>query len=292
MRYPVYPDTLERRRPVPEAVELLARRERGFGEGGSFSDRSSLAVGQLCVDLAQSRNTHASRRKKLIKATRPSVSEHSTERMLFDMISFQKSPAYVERSQQALHKRMIDNLRIHLSGDRNGELTGFATEAVATALLTRYAHPGMVVFPTLAHHEKDKALSMHYDIGLTVRGEEAVSGHLLQVKMACQGRCEGATVATSDGSRYSQAIQFVSGCCDLGMDYRSLDDGNNRLIPELLVAEYDDELTPAQVNVLNYYSNSLLHNITNDSLPRGCFEQQIDLRVPAQFTPEQVALTA
>lgn len=292
MRYPDYPDTLERRRPVPEAVALLAHRERGFGEHTSVSDRSSRAVGQLCVDLAQSGNAHTTRRKKLLRAARPSVSEHSTERMLFDMISFQKSPTYVERSQQALHKRMIDNLRIHLSGDRKGELTGFATEEVATALLTRYAHPGMVVFPTLSHHEKDKALSMHYDIGLTMRGEEAVSGHLLQVKMACQGRCEGATVATRDGGRYSQAIQFVSGCCDLGMDYTSLDDGNNRLIPELLVAEYDDELNTTQVNLLNYYSDSLLYNITHDGLPRGCSEQYIDLRSPSDFIPHQEALSA
>jgi hypothetical protein len=276
MKFPKYESTDRDNRHVTAMIHGIAKRERQVPEATAKPLRErSLRFGELCVALTSPKyeNKHAAR--ALVQKERSKPGVHGLHKILLDTVFFQTNAGAVARAQQDMHTNVIQKMKTAFMvkneelGPRNGRLT----ELAALALLTRYAHPQMIAYPSLIHHEQDSNKPMHYDVGVSIASGSSLTTHLLQVKKPCLAACDEGTRSTQrDGrrllDRYCSSIQLLSGCCELGIDTAS--DGNiNPTLPIMLMAEYGDLTTPDEVQLLDNLSDKLLFDMTADLLPRG-----------------------
>lgn len=302
MKFPTY-DTLPRdNRHVTAMIQGIAQRERHVSrESAALAPcfASSRRLGELCVRLTQPKfaNRHAAR--GIIQKERSTTKLQGMPRTLLDMIFFQSSPTAIARYQEELHAGVIDEIRRAYKRPHAQVDTGRMTELVSVAQITRLAHPQVLAYSALPHHEQDRNIAQHYDIGASFDKGDSLATHMLQVKKFCLGACaepelqrQRKKAVKKSLRRYDQSIQMVSGCCELGIT----DNGQDFMdptLPVLLVAEFYDRATSDEIAELDAGSEKLITDITSDLLPRGTApgsRRVINLADPIAYISQSVAV--
>lgn len=182
-----------------------------------------------------------------------------------------------------------------LNGRAIGRVIGRLTQNTALGLITRLNHPRLLAMPALAHQDSSTAdRTGNFDFALIEGSDTAgTETHKVQVKAKCLGHCgvterqydtpqefvnsarvnrdrmkacEQERLATAE--RYRTDITVISGCCDVGDIHKY---GLNSTIEaaELMIEEYDGELTSVQVRGLDDMSARLLMIITGATDRKG-----------------------
>lgn len=267
MKYPEYDPEITRRPPVRGFLSLFARMEGGVA--------SRLTPKKWDSTLAELSYLHVKgdngRFRSNLRIARQFVGVPTLHEPLRESMKFLNNPNQLKRMQEDLHTRTMTELDGALREYRRGKINrgntvGKVTELVTIGLMTRYAHPWMLISPSLPHHEQDDTKKeQHFDVALAISSGEADESYYLQVKRACTGRCCNERLVF--GHRYDSRIQFVSGCCDLGLG--ATGENIDTTIPRLLLAEHADSATPEDIKQLDILTDNLLFNISADLMPRG-----------------------
>lgn len=219
-------------------------------------------IGELCVQIDDGQ-------PGAFEAPDEPTEKKTLLRTMHTLLLMRDQPEKINYVRNELHARTIRALR-YVFSQRRETWQGQPAEYTALGLLTRYAHPSLLAYRSLPHHELDTDVASHYDVGLvTDEPDGSVGSYYMQVKTFCLGRCglsSGKKNLESYEPRYRPLIQFVSGCCDLGL-------GGNRheSLPasQLLIKEWQDDASADQVKYLDTLTDNLLFNVTADLLPRG-----------------------
>lgn len=264
MKFPEYTSHDDFELPIREVINVFARCEAGIR---SNAKSWSQHLGVACVQLARDNTIQAREAIKRIKKNNniPPKHKHTP-----NLLQQRNNPNALAREQRAMHAtvmgKLTKDLQLYASGGDSVPI-GTITERTALGLLSRYAHPWMLVVPALPHLDQgDMMHQQNFDICMAVNEAGEQRGYMLQVKTDCCGRC-GLNGKKADTEGYTSNIQFVSGCCDLG-----LKDEDSKFctdVPGLLVKEFHGSATTEQVNYLDVLTDNLLFNITADLLPRG-----------------------
>lgn len=268
MKYPEYPTDLERRQPLRGFLGLFARMETGVS-----SDIAKLSWSQHLAELSRlfylDDKQRTRKRANIVRGLQDVPPLHKP---LQETLLFVNNHNEVVRLQQKTHQHVIDELRdqrleYEKAGQYNAD-AGRMTELAALGLLTRYAHPWVLVAPSLPHHDSEATLtSRHYDIALAVGNKDNEELYTFQVKKGCSGRC--GNHATYDyAKKYQPHIQIVSGCCDLGIHTTWQGTVDDRTV-RLLVAEFDETASADDIHYLDSLTDNLIFNASADLLPRG-----------------------
>jgi|GEM_PF-3981915 hypothetical protein len=269
MQYPEYAPDLERRQPIGGFLSIFGQLE--FGVSG---DNTKLSWSQYIAEQSRiyTQGNEQRFRKRLQRA--PATQEvPALYQPLHASLKFLKNHNELVRLQQGLHRLAVDELRgwksdpLASAGEYNRS-AGRMAEITAIVLLTRYAHPWILVGPTLPHQENNgDTTPRHFDIALAIGESESEELYNLQVKKGCSGRC-GKAPTYDYAHKYATSVQIVSGCCDLGIvtTQNGLVEGETA---GLLIAEYDEVVSLSDIKRLDVLTDQLLFNITADLLPRG-----------------------
>lgn len=215
----------------------------------------------------------------LLKVSISMLESHATEERL-------------ENRRTKTHERCIEALRTNVErfglpftddgGRPSSKGLGLINEYVTLGLMTRLRHPGLIAVSSLSHHDRRRMAhwkEYNHDVTLIESSGNSTTAHRIQVKSPCFGLCvdhPSHQQASRDRhfqkmrSQYSNDVTLISGCCDLGTKVK-----NGKLashLTELLIAEYDGNLTASQIRRLDNISNSLLLTVTGDPGRRGSYD--------------------
>lgn len=271
MKYPdININDLEYAVPVRKLTEVIASRERNLIPKHN-SQPWSLRLGALCLLADERNNQHI---RAALNETKKNTDLPTVYNFIPQMLTFKNNISRLQQEQQLLHGAVIEELTPLVLKEDKGQYAntiqrGRIAELTTLGLLTRYAHPWVIAVPTLPHHDADLNKSFHFDIALAIQDGNNSTGHMLQVKSSCIGRCDGDNPLNIN-SYYAPSIQLVSGCCDLGFEYNGFR-GMNYDTARDLANEYYDSASTAEIKRLDVLTDNLLLNTTSDLLPRGTY---------------------
>lgn len=266
MKYPNL-DSLERTPHIVDGMisDIAYREQECVVRNAYRSSEYVRQIGQQCLAVSDGNAVLTD----IVPPVNLSPDEQLYERVHMLMQS-KEQPYKLARYQRKLHESTIGALNAWRREAKSPHKWGRVVELTALASLTRYAHPAMLAYPSLSHHEQDTDLGSHYDIGVVFRNpDQTVSSHYVQVKAACFDQCanphsKAPVIETQD--RYRPIIQLLSGCCDLDMNGRA---GMGSNTAALLVKERRGAATYDEIKQLDVISDRLILNLTSDLLLRG-----------------------
>lgn len=277
MKFPTFPDELRNPYLYQGLVEDIADRERDYDTNHPEKvDLYSQQLGRLCLNIAE--NTPTEPWSDTIAYSGGVADKvQSTEGEIYNQLRTMAIYAFDRQkthgAQQSLHYAVMNRINTLRKGRIDVHKTGELAEYVTLALLTRYAHPDMLGYKSLQHHELDVDSPGHYDVGTLIRDPgNTIASYRLQVKLGCVSLCETGTgdddTLRQHQSRYRPSVQIISGCCHLkefgqGQDVRKL--------ARQLAAERDNTLDTVGVKKLDTATDNLVWAMTTDQLPRGLY---------------------
>lgn len=270
MKFPRFPDDMRRSYVSVGLVEDIADREREFATHyDSTIDPYSVRLGRLCLELVdgdEATNGLPNYQSNRSHLSQPEVRVYDALRRL---ALFACNSERAEKAQRNLHNAAVGVLE-EVTGQRDAKQRATMSEYVTLGLLTRYAHPNMLAYPALQHHECDTDTPGHYDIGVIVNnpGNVIESNHI-QVKLACFGICRGEAPSSKlqeFQAHYRPSVQLLSACCHLQAFSRGL---NKDRLAHQLIAERLGTLDKTAIKQLDNTTDSFVLAMTTEQLPRG-----------------------
>lgn len=271
MKYPKF--TRGNRTPEIFAglVEDIATRELNFERTPLRRgvDPRSVDVARTCVAAYTGRVDDVQSSQKPTKRYRRDW-ETGILTTMHSLIVHAGEPKQAAIHQRYMHEQIVGAINSNLS--KKVPERGKLAEYVFAGLLTRYAHPDMLAYLALPHHEENNDVAGHFDVGVIIRnpGGDWDTYHL-QSKAMCFGLCGlGNDTSTQKleeyKSRYHPEVQLVSSCCHLGAD-----DSGTKLqnTARLLVREREGALAYDDIKLLDNVTDNLVFNMSFDLLPRG-----------------------
>lgn len=311
MRYPNYPPA-QYRKPTRNIVEGYVN---FFGkyEADHRNDidmfrpahlrRIAMQIGRGCLVAADHNSKAAARifaraRRNLEPAVaNPSLRigrEAAQLDTIANMLQNRNNSEQVTAARESLHEQAVRDIRTirrnqavlddGVSPFRGpvAEMRGMLAQKVTLGLFTRYAHPYLMAVPALIHQDNGPQKRSNFDVLLveSMPGTEEISTYKLQIKCECLGLCTERKTQpwhrTQDD--YDSDITLVSACCDLQRgDNRSRDLRDFR-VADLLVKEFDGDITPDEVGELDGFTNSLILSVTmGDQRRMGTIGREYDV---------------
>jgi hypothetical protein len=267
MKYPQFAVTERTPHIVDGMIADIAWREQSTSL--RYTKEPSSSYGKFVADLCVSIDSQANTPLIFPKLSQNPTLPQRLYRRQFDLIRARHDGGQLAIAQHKLHETVISGLKRAVDNrDRSQQVRGRLAELVTLGLHSRYAHPGVLAYQALQHHERDDDIDSHFDVGVILRNPDfTTDSHFLQVKTNCLGRCGRPVTkeAESHLGNYRPIVQFVSACCDLDLGRKGADTN----VPELLVGEFFDQVNSDDVNRLDNLTDQLLLNMTTNLLPRG-----------------------
>lgn len=179
MQYPDFPTELRNPLIFQGMVEEIADRERDWRTNHpQWVDEISVRIGARCLRIVDgggdSDNDFAGQ-----------VNLSARQRGIYEKVDkmaiYAYDPMRAYEYQQDMHESVV--MALCEVREASAAKSGLRSELTILALLTRYAHPDMLAYPALQHHDLDIDAGGHFDVGTIIREPDGeITPYRLQIK--------------------------------------------------------------------------------------------------------------